>query len=128
MAALLLSQGDLGGAGEHYRESLRLARVCLNRFLTTVALAGLAEVARLGGNAEQAARLCGAAAAVGDIRLLATAPEMWQRWYQPTDWLEYGRTMEAVRELSSDATTAAAWAEGERMPLEQAVAYASALA
>jgi predicted ATPase len=123
LAALLLSQSDLDGAANRYRESLRLAHAAGDRFLTATGLAGLAEVALARGDTARAARLCGAAAGLGDIRTLAVNVGCHQR-DMPSDWLEYSRAMAAVREAAIAPEPVAAWAEGERMPLEQAVALA----
>jgi hypothetical protein len=65
--------------------------------------------------AERAARLLGAAAA----QFEAMGAAMW-----PPDRLEHERTVAAVRSALSDEVVAAAWAEGQAMPLEQVITYA----
>jgi tetratricopeptide (TPR) repeat protein len=122
LAALLMSQSDFDGAASRYRESLRLAHAAGDRFLIATGLAGLAEVALARGDLARAAHLCGAAAALGDIRTLAVDGGCHLR-DMPTDWLEYNRAMAAARSSESAPPLADAWAEGERMTLEQAVAY-----
>jgi hypothetical protein len=42
----------------------------------------------------------------------------------PADLIEYDRNLAAVRSQLDEATFAQAWAEGQAMTLEQAMAYA----
>ena len=121
-AALLLDRDNPAEAAARYAESLQLSADVGSPFGVAVGLAGLAEVARRRGELERAARLCGAAAGRGKMSQLAVADFGWV--YVPSDWLEYDRTMEAMRELLADPVIAAVWAEGERMTVPQAMAFA----
>ena len=67
------------------------------------------------GNLEKAARLLGASDALLEAMGL---------FIQPGDRFEAERYESAVREQLDDATFEAAWAEGQAMSLEQAIAYA----
>jgi tetratricopeptide (TPR) repeat protein len=124
MGSLALCRGDAAGAAQQYGESLRISQDTGNLYGLAVALAGLAEVAQRQDQPERAARLCGAAAALGDIRHLAAAIALLYVFYTPTDWIEYDCTMAAVHARMGDPAIASAWAEGERMTPEQAVVYA----
>jgi hypothetical protein len=68
------------------------------------------------GDSERAARLLGAA---GGQATPFSAPT------DPASRADYERTLAAVRAGLSEEGFAAAWAEGQAMTLEQAVAYAS---
>jgi predicted ATPase len=126
MGSLALCRDDVAGAARHYRESLRVSQDVDNLYALAVALVGLAEVAQRQDQPELAARLCGAAAALGDIRHLAAAIALLYVFYTPTDWIEYDCTMAAVCARMGDPAIAAAWADGKRMTLEQVSAYALA--
>jgi predicted ATPase/Tfp pilus assembly protein PilF len=78
-------------------------------------LEGLAGVAAVQGQAERAARLWGAAEALRDA-IGAPLP--------PADRIRYQPYLTAASTSLGRAAFAAAWAEGQVMPLEQAVAYA----
>ena len=118
LASASLDQGALDSALAHFREGLRRARAIGSTFGSALALARIAEVAWRQGDLTRAAHLCGAAAALGDIRALARAFSL---TCMPTDWQEYDRTMAAMRARLDDPTVAAAWAEGEHMTLPQAI-------
>jgi non-specific serine/threonine protein kinase len=80
-------------------------------------LTGLAGVIGRAGQPERAARLLGSMEAVREaIRIGSTVSY--------ADRLEYDRYESAVRAQLDETSFAAAWAEGRRMTLEQAVAYA----
>ena len=64
---------------------------------------------------ERAARLCGAAAA---LRVAIGAP------LHPTERADYERTVAALRVALGDAAYEAAWAQGQALTLEQAIALA----
>ena len=115
LGPLVLGRADGAGAVRHYCESLTTARDIGNPFSVAVALAGLAEVARQENQLARAARLSGTAVALGDPQLLVMGLGS---AYTPTDWLEYERTMAAVRAQLDDPVIAAAWAEGQQMTLD----------
>ena len=118
LAAFALTQADVTSAARHCRESLRLAHQAESKFVIAVSLAGLAEVLRLSGHREQAARVCGAVAALGDISRLTFTLDL---TFTSTDLVTYDRAMAAMCAQRDDPVIAAAWAEGEAMPLHQAV-------
>ncbi len=77
-------------------------------------VAALSEAMRVRGQIQPAMRLAGAAAAFEDM----------ERTQQANALFHYNRTLAAARARLSDPALAAAWAEGQRMTLDQAVAYA----
>jgi non-specific serine/threonine protein kinase len=108
-------RGDHDAARARYRESLVLLRAGDDAWATAVGLAKCASLEAAVGRLEPAARLFGAVA----------------RWQAATGvanlfWLGpgYDRDLAAARSELADAVFAAAWAAGQAMPLEQAVAEA----
>jgi len=83
-------------------------------------VSGLALVALAQVNPEQATRLCAAA---------ETGIESMRHW-SIGRWViqraEYKRTIAAIRAQIEEPTFAAAWAEGQKLTLEQAIAEALA--
>lgn len=79
-------------------------------------LAGFAGPATNQGRSQWAARLLGAAEA-----LLRASGGAW--WL--ADRVEYERNLATIRAALSEEAFAAAWAEGQAMTLERAIAYAS---
>jgi hypothetical protein len=75
----------------------------------------LADLSTSQGRPQEAARLLGAAEA-----LLKASGSTW--W--PADRVEYERNLATLRAALSEAAFAAAWAEGQAMTLERAIAYA----
>ena len=84
-----------------------------------ICLEGLAAVAGARGQPARAAQLYGAAAALRE-RIGAPLP--------PGDRLGYDRHLATARACLDEGAWAAAWAEGQAMPLEEAVADALAAA
>jgi predicted ATPase/DNA-binding SARP family transcriptional activator len=82
-------------------------------------LGGIAGMAALLGQPEQAARLFGAA----DMLFLRIGTSIW-----PVDKVEYDSNLEAVRARLGENAFAAAVAAGRALPLEQAIAEARAVA
>jgi hypothetical protein len=78
-------------------------------------LEGWASVAGGAGRPEQAARLFGAAEALRD---LTNTPR------PPADVADYDRTLAALRAALGEEAFAAAWAAGQAMSLDEAVALA----
>jgi non-specific serine/threonine protein kinase len=154
LGAASSAAGDLNAAGERYRESLAIFRDLDDRFMTgwalfelgalalkkmdlasagslttealttfdavhdvtgiALCLHGLAEIAEAEGSLERAMRLAGAAAtlqASGGVDLAAVMRRI------------MGREDPAAR-AQRDPQLAAAWAEGQAMTTERAVAYA----
>jgi tetratricopeptide (TPR) repeat protein len=108
-------QGDLERALALFQESLTLFRkLGISRGIAEC-LAGLAGLAASRGRPQEAARLLSAAEA-----LLKASGSTW--W--PADRVEYERNLATLRAALSEAAFAAAWAEGQAMTLERAIAYA----
>ncbi len=112
---LALARNDCAGAEEAFRESLRLRDSLGDRKGMLTLLPAMAEVAALRGQA------------VRGVRLYAASQALRQAvGYPPTaaEQDEIDHHIAALREQLSTAHFAAAWASGETMTLEQAVAYA----
>jgi len=109
------ARGDTGQALALYQESLGLTRTEGDRQWLAATLEGVAAVAATGGQPGRAARLLGAAAAA---RAAAGTP-LWL-----PDRADHDRTMAAARAALGDDAFAAAWAEGQALSPEQAVAEA----
>jgi predicted ATPase/class 3 adenylate cyclase len=103
---------DAASAGPMARESLELFTEANDVSGMVIVLANLAEVARLEGDALRGARLAGAAEALRSqsgtgLGTIIGANEGWQG-----------------RDTLSEEAVAQAWAEGQAMSMDQAVAYA----
>jgi predicted ATPase/class 3 adenylate cyclase len=107
--------GDHAEAAAHYAEALAVLRGSEAHNERAVCLEGLAAVAWAGGDAARAARLCGAAAA-------ARLPDL---NITPISLVGCTEVVEATRAALGEAQFAAAYAEGEALTLEQAIALAS---
>jgi hypothetical protein len=118
MGDVQLYQGNAVGARALFEESLALFHVFDHQGGIAQCLLGLAGVAAAVGKAQWAARLYGAAETVFEA-LDSTIAE------QPLDdRAHYDRTLTTIRAQLDEATFAAAWAEGRKMTLEQAIAEA----
>ena len=115
LAVLDQRAGDLPGARARLAEALGLFRAVGDRHGAAWCLAGLAAAAEAAGQPARAARLLGAA----DPHLTAEAMPL-----HPPDAAERAGTRARVRRRLGAAAFAAAWAEGQAMPLEQAIAAA----
>jgi predicted ATPase/DNA-binding CsgD family transcriptional regulator len=115
MGRLALQQGDMERAMRCYQESLVLRQETGEKEGVAAALEGLARVAAIQGQTSKAAQLYAAASALRDT--MGTP-------MQPTERTSHELALEALRsDLSEDAFTKA-WAEGQAMPLEQAIVAA----
>ena len=112
------NRGDRAAAAGCFAESLRLRGDTGSREHVASALAGAGCLAAAKGRPDQAARLLGAAAALGEA--LGYAPSSWER-----PWRE--RAVAAARAASGERAFAAAWADGVALPLAAAVGEADAL-
>jgi non-specific serine/threonine protein kinase len=108
-------QGALERAAARYRESLALYIEVQDRLVATRCVEGLGMVAALRGDAARAARLCGAAAA---RRAELGAP------LRAAGRAAVERTTATARAALGEAAFAAAWAAGEGLSLEEAIADA----
>jgi predicted ATPase len=109
-------QGDLERAQALFQESLAMFRILGNNRGLAECLAGLAGLAANQGRSQRAARLLGAAEAL----LRASGGAWW-----PADRVEYERNLATIRAALTEEAFAAAWAEGQAMTQERAIAYAS---
>jgi predicted ATPase len=108
-------QGDYGRARALHEESLALCREIGNKYNAAYCLEGLAAVVCAQGQPERGARLLGAAAA---LRAGIGTP------LPPSERAAQERTVATARAALGEDAFAAAWAKGQTMPLEQAIAYA----
>jgi non-specific serine/threonine protein kinase len=108
-------RGDYGQATALFKEGLVLLREVGEKYGIAWCLEGLAGVAGAQGHPERAARLFGAAEA---LREAIGTP------IQHSDRTLYDRSVAAVRAALGEEAFKAAWAEGWRMTMEEAVAYA----
>ena len=115
----LLFQGDGRQAGAALIESLVLLRDIHDRLFMLYCLSGLGGVASAQGEPVRAARLFGAVTTLRDVLGVPTL--------LGEHALQEG-LVAAARSQVDEATFATGWAEGQAMTLEQAIAYALALA
>lgn len=109
-----LYRGNPREAAALFGEGLVLGQELGRRKLLAECLAGLAGVAARDGQAQRAARLFGAA------ETLLTAPG---GGMDPVDRREHDRNLEIARGGLDERAFAAAWAEGQAMSGDQAIAY-----
>lgn len=115
LGLLGLAQGSAEEAHRHYQESLTLARELGDKQLIAYGLVGMAGVAALAQAPQQAARL--GAAAQQLLRSLGVVLE-------PEEQAAYERALQVARAALDPATFDIAWAEGEALSLEGAIAAA----
>jgi tetratricopeptide (TPR) repeat protein len=115
LAELALHQGDLVEAAAHYVESLELMANHSKRWWVADCLAGFARIAARRGKLERAVRLSGAAAALFDV--IDDSPTFAERAH-------LDREVAVWRLQIGEDTFTQAWAAGQQMPLEQAIAEA----
>ena len=115
LAAAAQGQNDYTRAETLYRQSLVLHQSVKYMMGIVVCLAGLAGVAASQGHRERAVRLAGAA-----DRVLQAAGIHLDQFGQGY----YDRSIAAARALLSDDAFAAAYAAGQAMPLDEAIAEA----
>ncbi len=112
-------QGDGRRATVLFGESLVLSQAMGNKLCMAESLAGLATVACMQApcsvGARRAARLCGVVAA---LRSAINAP------LSPADQLEFEATLSVAQQELGKEGCASAWAEGQAMAMDQAIAYA----
>ncbi len=112
---VLRDQDALDQAAARYGESLSLHRELQDRLGVAHCLQGMAMVAGRRGDAGRSARLCGAAAA---LRAAIGAP------HAPANRAAFERTTASARAALGDAAFTEAWAAGEALSLEEAIADA----
>jgi predicted ATPase/DNA-binding CsgD family transcriptional regulator len=119
LGRLACLEGDVVEAGQRFGESLRLCWSAFNLWSLPKALEGLACLAVLTAQPEQAVRLVAAAAA---LRERTGAPVM------VADRGYYDQIVQRSRQQLSPHAFAAAWDEGRASPLKDVVTEALALA
>ena len=115
LGALEVLEGNLSEAVPFLRESLEMAHKRGDRYLAPYGLVWLGRVAFAQGSPLRAAKLFAAARAQFDATGLAMDPD---------EGPEYEKGLAAIRAGLDDVAFAAAWAEGEKMSLDRAVALA----
>jgi predicted ATPase/DNA-binding CsgD family transcriptional regulator len=115
LGRLALQQGDGEQATRWYQESLILSKETGGQEGIAAAMEGLARTAAVRGQARSAARLFGMAET---IRTTVGVP------LPPSERVSDARVVASVRADLHEAAFASAWAEGQAMPLGQAVAAA----
>jgi non-specific serine/threonine protein kinase len=111
-----LARGERQRAAALFREAVTVFRRTDERRGVAECLVGLAGVAAVEGRAETAARLFGA----GEAALQARGTHL-----SPSNRADYERNVAAARVQMGEEAFAAAWAKGQAMSLEQAIAFAS---
>jgi len=119
LARVVHAQGDDGRATALFEECLELSRERGDKPGIAGCLEGLAGIAAMHCQPIRATRLFAAG-----VRLRETIGGQLHR--QPIDRADYDRHLAAVRVQLDDATFAAAWAAGQALTLEQAMAEALA--
>jgi predicted ATPase/DNA-binding XRE family transcriptional regulator len=112
---LAVHRGDLAEAEASFREGMAEYGNQRNMLGTIECLVGSAALAAARGKAERGARLLGA--------VDAALPTIGAKLY-PGDRFECERTLHILHATLSENAFAAAWAEGQAMELEEAIAYA----
>jgi non-specific serine/threonine protein kinase len=115
LGRLAYLHGRYSSAPEHFRASLRLFNQETWWGMIAQCLDGLAMVAAQQEQRTQALRLAGASLSLSDLTM--------QPAY-PIERADVDRTLASVRQALGEERAAAAWAEGQAMTLEEAVAYA----
>jgi predicted ATPase/class 3 adenylate cyclase len=118
LASIAWNEGDRSRAAALQREALPLRRALWDVLALANSLANGAEFAAVGGRPEVAARLLGAANA---LRLRGGVT------IDPFNLDDPDALTARVRALLSEPAFAMAWAEGESLPLDQALAEADAV-
>jgi tetratricopeptide (TPR) repeat protein len=115
-----LSIDDRGAARDCYCEALPIFLESGDSGMSALVLTGLASLALAGGAPAQAVRLAGAAASITRSAPWVAA-ERWANWQHRLSTLQI---REAAGQTLGQQESAQAWAEGQAMTLEQAIAYA----
>jgi hypothetical protein len=113
LGTIRLRQGDRQAAARHLGESLRVAQALGQDLNVAQSLTGTAALSIACGHPEPAARLSAAASGVLEA--------MGAPGYEPA--LQQ-QTVAAARAALGGEVFAAAWAEGQTMPVEDAIAFA----
>jgi hypothetical protein len=115
LASIAGNEGDRARAAVLQREALPLRRALWDVRALANSLANAADFAEVGGRPEVAARLLGAAEALrrrGRVEI------------EPFNLDDHHALLTRVRARLGEPAFAAAWAQGESLPLDQAIAEA----
>ena len=115
LGELAQQQGDYPRAVELYQESMTLRKKIGDKKGIATDLEGLARTAGSQKQPKRASRLFGVA---GALREVIGAP------IAPVDRDEFDRSVAAVRAQLEEEAFTAAWAEGRKMSIEEAITYA----
>lgn len=118
LANVAAERGDLAQAVEHYHDALVIAETLGDQRAVAGTVAGFAGVVAASGKNEQAARLLSAARAIGDAAGYTFL----------THHLYYERVLAKARARLDERTFTAAWAAGQELAPDRAVAEAVAAA
>jgi hypothetical protein len=116
LGTVVRDQGDAAAARAWYAEGMAAAQAQGGAFHVAVLLDSFASLAVAAGRAARAARLLGAADAVRQASEVALAPIGRRDFYDPI--------LAAVQAALDAGTLTAAWAEGQALSPDQAIAYA----
>src|SRR5204862_1422625 len=111
----VLHQGDERRAAACFAEGLTLSQAIGDQYGIAMNLAGMAGVAAARRLPEHSARLFGVAEALFDALGIVV---------EPVDRAEYDRNLAIARAQLDKATFASAWAAGQGLTIDQAVAEA----
>ena len=117
MGFTALFQDDLGQAATMFKQALGALRDLRDRIGIFYCLQGTASVSGLQGEASRAAKLWGAAEALGEAATLPVLPVIRSRY-------DYEEHVAAARAKLDEVTWEGAWAEGRAMSPEEAIDYA----
>lgn len=111
------AQGNYAEARQLYRQSLAIAHTLGDRRSIARLLESLANLAAVESQPKRAARLASAAA---KLRTAVSAP------LSPVEQSKVQQTLDLARQMLPAQCFASAWSEGQALPLEDALEYASA--
>ena len=112
MGHILEGQGKTAAARDAFVEALRYSSSLGPRILVAGSLEGLAQTSLQAGNATEAVKFVGAAAA---LRAEMGTP------VRPIDQPALERTLDASRKVLGEQTFTVVWSEAKAQPLEQLV-------
>ena len=110
-----LMQGDHAGARSRHEEALALRRELGSKWGIAISLVGLGGAAVLAGDPERGTRILAAA----DALLTAINASL-----ESDDRIPYEHGVASARARLDEEAFAGAWAEGQALSMEQAIAYA----
>lgn len=118
LANVMLTQANVERAESIFKEALSLAQEIEHIGHVSNSLLGFAEIAQWRGQSERAARLWGAVNSIG--HLLIESPDT--RW--AAKGITFDRYVSDARAKLGTESFQEAWAEGQALTVEQAIAYA----